>query len=70
MDTDDRTQAINRVADALFQQAKAMRVQAKAAERSADVAEQMLAMQMQNLATTRALEETLNDRLHTEYPSN
>jgi hypothetical protein len=44
--------ALNRVADALFTQAKTQRLQLKVAER-------MCALQEQNLATTKALEEAL-----------
>ena len=44
--------AVNRIADALFQQAKAGRAQVK-------VSEQMLDAQKANLAVTKALEEQL-----------
>ena len=51
--------AINRVADALFTQAKAMSKQVKVAERQCELAEVMLQVQMQNLATSKALEQKL-----------
>ena len=51
--------ALNRIADALFTQAKAMSKQVKVAERQCELAEVMLQVQMQNLATSKALEEKL-----------
>ncbi len=53
--------AINRVADALFTQAKAMSKQVKVAERQCELAEVMLQVQMQNLATSKALEQKLTE---------
>ncbi len=51
--------AINRVADALFAQSKAMSRQVKVAERQLAIAQVMLELQAQNLATSKALEESL-----------
>jgi hypothetical protein len=50
---------LKRIADALFQQAKAMRISAKAAESQAALAEQMLELQQVNLRVTKALEQQL-----------
>ena len=51
--------SLNRIADALFAQSKAMSRQVKVAERQLDIATVMLELQQQNLATSRALEESL-----------
>lgn len=51
--------ALNRVADALFQQAKNTKRLAQAAERQADVSEAMLEIQLTNLRVTKALEEQM-----------
>lgn len=50
---------LSRIADALFQQAKAMRIAAKAAELQAVTAAKMLEMQEVNLRVTKALEQQL-----------
>ena len=59
MSADNQVIAINRVADALFTQAKAMSKQVKVAERQCELAEVMLQVQIQNLATSKALEQKL-----------
>jgi hypothetical protein len=51
--------ALNRIADALFQQAKAYRAQVKVAEKQLAVAEAMKEMQEANLAVTKHLEAEL-----------
>jgi hypothetical protein len=51
-DAADQTAALNRIADALFTQAKVSRL-------SLRVAQDMCAMQKANLATTKALEAAL-----------
>ena len=51
--------ALNRVADALFQQAKAYRAHVKVAEAQLAVAEDMREMQKANLAVTKHLESEL-----------
>jgi hypothetical protein len=51
--------ALNRIADALFQQAKAYRAQVKVAEKQLLVAEAMKEMQEANLAVTKHLEAEL-----------
>lgn len=51
--------AINRLADAQFQQAKALRAQTKVAEAQLAVAEEMAEMQKANLAVTKHLESEL-----------
>ena len=51
--------SLNRIADALFAQSKALSRQVKVAERQLCVAEVMLELQQQNLATSRALEQSL-----------
>lgn len=61
--SDKTDTAINRVADALFTQAKAMSKQVKVAERQCELAEVMLQVQMQNLATSQALEKQLTANL-------
>lgn len=59
MSASNTSVAINRIADALFTQAKAMSKQVKVAERQCELAEVMLQVQMQNLATSKALEQKL-----------
>ncbi len=54
--------ALNRIADALFAQSKALSRQVKVAERSLDIAQVMLELQQQNLATSRALERSLTGK--------
>ena len=53
------TCALNRIADALFAQAKAMRNQTDLQTRAVAVSEAMLEMQKINLAVSRALEQKL-----------
>ena len=57
------TAALNRIADAQFTQAKVTRLQVRVAERQCAVAETMCDLQQVNLATTKALEATLNANL-------
>ena len=52
-------EALNRIADALFQQAKAHRAQVKLQERQVAIAEEMRDMQKANLAVTKYLEAEL-----------
>ena len=52
-------EALNRIADALFQQAKALRSNTKVFERQATCSEKMLEMQKANLAVTKLLEAKL-----------
>ena len=52
-------EAVDRLADSQFEQAKALRQSAKAAERSVAVSEELMAIQKQNLAVTAALEAKL-----------
>ena len=52
-------EAVDRLADSPFEQAKALRPSAKAAERSVAVSEELMAIQKQNLAVTAALEAKL-----------
>ena len=60
MSTDKKqTDAINRVADALFAQAKEQRRQTTLQERAVTVSEAMLVMQRANLAVSQALEQKL-----------
>jgi hypothetical protein len=56
---DNTALALNRVADALFQQAKSTKRIAQAAERQADVAEAMLEVQLTNMRVTAALEQQM-----------
>ena len=56
--------ALNRIADALFTQAKVQRLQVRVAERQCKVAESMAEMQKANLATTKALESALTGKVH------
>ncbi len=51
--------ALNRVADALFVQAKSHARQVKVAERQVALQERLMEMQAANLAVTRRLEEVL-----------
>lgn len=60
---EDQVAAINRVADALFQVAKAQRLQVKVQERQCGFAEQMVALQKANLSVTRQLEAELAARV-------
>ena len=54
--------ALNRIADALFAQSKAMSRQVKVAEKQVEIATVMLKLQQQNLATSKALEESLTSQ--------
>ena len=56
------TQAVNRVADALFTIAKAQKQANKAQERLVDVQETLLELQESNMAVTAQLEEALRRR--------
>ena len=51
--------ALNRIADALFQQAKVYGRQLKVSERQAAIQEQFLELQQANLAVTKQLEAAL-----------
>ena len=53
------TDALNRVADALFACAKEQRVQSRLQERAVAISEEMLEMQKVNLAVSKALEAKL-----------
>lgn len=59
MATKDMIAAVNRVADALFQQAKAQSRHNKLLERQVACNEEMLTMQRANLAVTQHLEAQL-----------
>ncbi len=54
--------ALNRVADALFAQAKSHARQVKVAERQVALQESLLQMQAANLAVTRRLEQALAEK--------
>lgn len=65
----DQTAALNRIADALFTQAKAMSRQVKVAEAQLELTQTMLIIQQQNLATSKALEQSLTSgrsRVHAD----
>lgn len=58
--------ALNRVADALFQQAKSHARQVKVSERQVAIQESLLDMQQANLAVTRQLEAKLAAQVQLE----
>ena len=64
--TADLAAAINRVADALFTQAKAFKQSAKAQEESCEIQRELLCMQKANLAVTLQLEEALKRQSEAE----
>ena len=55
----DVAAALNRVADALFTQAKAQKAGVRAQEGLLAIQHELLALQKQNINTTRALEQAL-----------
>lgn len=57
--SNDTAQALNRVADALFQCATEQRRQTRLQERAVTVSEKMLEMQQVNLNVSKALESRL-----------
>ena len=57
--TEGTAQALNRIADALFQQAKVSGRQLRVSERQAAIQEQFLELQQANLAVTKQLEAAL-----------
>lgn len=59
MSDSDVAKALNRVADALFQQAKSNQRTAKAVERGADIQQAALEVHQQNAAVSAQLEKAL-----------
>ena len=60
--------ALNRIADALFQQAKVSVRQLRVSERQAAIQEQMLELQQANLAVTKQLEAALTRQVEEREP--